>query len=972
MAERVIDTLITRFLFKADSRALDGLQQKVDRVRSRINAASTGITIAGAAITGAGAAVGRTILQFETEMNNLRAVVNGTEEDMEALRGQAEQLGKTTAFSASQVAEAQTELARKGFSTAQILGALPGVLKAAIAGQVELSEATEIVTGTLNAYGLESSDSTRIADIFAAAASNSATDFKKLGIAFQQSAPLAAKMGIEIEELGAMLGVLQDRNIRAEASGTAVRNIMLRLRNPTKEVTETLKELGVDYGQISDLLNQGRLADAIQLIGDAGLDVASSGKIFGTEAAAMGVILAGAGEDTERLEKALRDSAGQSGRMADTQMEGLPGAVKELRSAFEAAQLAIGQAGLTGGLERLADRARDILIWFTDLDRGTRRLVAGALLAGPGLLALGAVLRGISFALLGLVPAVQAVGLVLGALATPLALIAAAAAGAAYVIYRNWDRVGAFFRGVWEQIKAAFPGAGAFFENLWREISLPVAGIFDWLRDAWVAALGWLSGPGENESPLDWLARPVHGLFDWIPVAWNAALQWIAEPVTGVWHWLRSGAPGTFDWVRGQWTTAVDWVRQPIPDIFEWLKTAWNEGLQWIAEPVTAVWAWIRSGTPGIFGWLSDQWNAALDGPNWASMLFKALRDAIAGTKFGEIGTTIGGAVGGALVTAASGLTDFVTKLKAAVEGIDFFGIGADIGKFIGEALVFRLAGLTNFISELATTVAGLDFNAVGADIGDGIGTIVVATIAALTGLLAGLTTTIEGFNFTTIGADIGTAIRVALVAAATTMTGFLSGMAAKIKTINFGSIGKTIGQFIRAAFVAAIDLVGALFTGLDADADSAKWVQLGTKLGKAILDAMAAVLLGFGDIAQGVFDGVIGEKTAEGFKSAYQQNQERLERERAERRAAQEDSEPGFFGRLLDFGGPDPTPALAASGAVANTSVSQERSTSLNIERLEVNVPNGDPESIVRGIEGAWREELHNTAEDFDTGQAR
>ena len=937
MAERVIDTLVTRWLHKTDTRALEGLERRVESLRRGLNTASRGFTIAGGALTAALGITGRTIVNFETEMNNLKAVLNATDEEMAALRDQASELGKTTSFSASQAAAAQTLLGQAGLDTTQILAALPHVLSQAVAGQLSLEESAAITTATLASYNFEAEDAGRVADVLSKAAASAKTTVSQMGVALRNSAATAKGIGVPFEELAAILAVLQNNGLRAETSGVAVRNMISRLLKPTKEVSEALDRMGVSQGQVADLLNQGRLSDVFKLIAEKGLTAADAVSLFGVETLGAALIITKSGKEIGDLTVALENARGEAKRMANTQMEGLPGAIKEVRSAFEAAQLAIGEAGLTGGLERIADRVRDVLIWFADLDRGTRQFISAALLLGPAFLGIGVALRGLSFALIGLVPALRAVGFMVGLLVSPFGLVAAAASGAAYLIWRNWEPVGAFFGDVWSKIKGAFPDAAAFFENLWQDISAPVDGIFDWVNDAWSATLDWISGPGEGESPLDWLERPIHGLFDWIPVAWNRTLAVISEPVTEVWDWLLDGIPGAFSWVR----------------------TQWNSALEWIAVPAIGVWAWVRSGAPGIFNWVSEQWEAALDVPAWGVTLFAALHDAIIGTNFVEIGSTVGETIGNGIVAAASGLTNLLAMMTATVSGLDFNLVGTSIGAFIGEAVVNRIAGLANLLSSLATTVSSLDFTGIGAAIGSAIGASVVTSLSYLTGLLSGLAATILGFDFEPIGTSIGMAIEVAAVGAIIGLTGLLSGLATSISGIDFASVGRLIGTLIRAAFVASIDLGGAIFRGL-ANTPLEEWKRIGTDIATAIFDAMAAVFGGLGDFVGGIFEGLFGIDTGRGG----------IEQRIAD--ADIESREPGFFDRLFNFGGSDPTPALAATGAINSPSVNQSRDTSLNIERLEVNVPNGDPETIARGIEGAWREELHNTAEDFSTGQAR
>ena len=943
---RILDRLTTIFDFNVNSAGLRKVERGVKRLQDGLNKFSSAVAVPGAVLSAGVGKVVKTFYDFEVAQNQLQATLLTTKEAMIELRDQAKQLGGSTQFSASQVTEAQNQLAQAGLDMNQILKATPGVLNLAAAGQLSMAESAKITTNQISAFGLSVEDTTRVADVLALAAAKSNTNVRELGPAFRQVAPLARKAGLSIEETAAFIGTLRNQGFAAEQSGTALRAVLARLSSATGPVADTLQELGLDPEFIKSEVAAGRLGDVLGTLKEKTISLEQANILFGQEAAASGLALIDNRWQIIDLTAAYKEAIGTSEKMAKIQNQDVVGSVRNLISAFERLQTEIGEAGLGQAIDTVAGRLTELANWLSESEDGVKKLIAIALGAGPALLALGAAARGISFALGGLGLLANPIGL----LAVLIGLIVAA------VVY-------------WEEITVAMEAAAKAF-------------------------LEWLGL--EDPDPFGWLTR-----------AYENLKTTLSSSVTGFLGWA----------------TAV------VVDPFGWLTQAWDSLLGHLKAPAQG----LSDGATGIFTWIGDQWDAALDGAGWASSLFTTLRDAVAGTSFGAIGTTIGEAVGNALVLAASGLSNLVAMLTTAVSGIDFNAVGTDIGAFIGEALVNRAAGLANFISSLATTVSGLDFASIGNSIGDGIGTLVVAQVAALTGLLAGFETTIAGFDFSTIGADIGTAIRVALVGAAVTLTGFLTGMAAKVGQIDFGSIGKTIGRLIRTAFLASIDLISALFTGLDEDADSKKWIDLGTKLGKAILDAMAAVLLGFGDVAQGIFDSVIGEKQAEGFQNAYQRNQERLAKQRAERAglaipetvgdgveagaASLEEPTKGVLGRvrdLLPFSdaregplsdltasgralmetiaegvrmgspslnsalvaglgaplpvGPPPAAMQALAASAPEVAGAGARNVTLNVERIEILAEGGDPQQIAGRIYGALEDELRRAVEVADT----
>ena len=161
----VLDKLVTILGYEVDDKGLTDAQKRVDKFKKDMDNVAANIGIAGAALTAGLFVVGKSVLEFERQMNALGAATNATDEDMAKLRKQAKALGVQTAFSASQAAQAQTELGKAGLSTTEILGTMNGVLALAAAGQLGMAEAASITTSTLAAFKLETSDSARISEI---------------------------------------------------------------------------------------------------------------------------------------------------------------------------------------------------------------------------------------------------------------------------------------------------------------------------------------------------------------------------------------------------------------------------------------------------------------------------------------------------------------------------------------------------------------------------------------------------------------------------------------------------------------------------------------------------------------------------------------------------------------------------------------------------------------------------------------
>ena len=174
------------------------------------------IVVAAGALAGLFAAATAKGAEFAKQMSTLKAVLGeqGTVANMEALAKSAKDLGSTTQFTAVQVSELQTEFAKMGFGTDQILDSTKATLDLAASMEVDLASAAMLAGSTVNAFGLQAKDTQTVVDVLAKSTSTSALDFASLSESLKMAAPNAKATGRTIQETAGMLGILANTNIK--------------------------------------------------------------------------------------------------------------------------------------------------------------------------------------------------------------------------------------------------------------------------------------------------------------------------------------------------------------------------------------------------------------------------------------------------------------------------------------------------------------------------------------------------------------------------------------------------------------------------------------------------------------------------------------------------------------------------------------------------------------------------------------
>lgn len=299
------------------------------------------------AIIGLGAvAVIRTVVKsfadFETQMNRVRVLTGATGTDFSSLTDLALELGRTTAFSAKQSADAMGFLAMAGFEVDEVIGALPRTLELAAAAQLELGEAADIVTNILTGLQIPLEELGKANDVLVKAFTSTNTNLQQLGQAFKFVGPIATSAGLQFEEVTAVLGLLGNAGIQASMAGTTLRGSIAKLLNPSAEAVKVLERLGVTAVDSSGKLVP--FANVIEQLGRGGATTADIFKIFGQRAGpGVAVLLSQGAAAIRELTMELEDAGGAAQEAAEVQLEGLNGALIRMKSAVEGAAISIGE-----------------------------------------------------------------------------------------------------------------------------------------------------------------------------------------------------------------------------------------------------------------------------------------------------------------------------------------------------------------------------------------------------------------------------------------------------------------------------------------------------------------------------------------------------------------------------------------------------------------------------------------------------
>ena len=279
-------------------------------------------------LIGIGAASIGAAASFEKAMSVLKATSGATAEEMKELEATARHWGRNSVFNANQVAEAMELMALASMDVVQIQGALPAVLALAQSAKMDLGNAVSIVAGAVNAFNLEATDASRVADVLAVANKNANTSVSELGSALENVQGTAGSFGFTIEDTVLMLSLMSEGSITGSKAGTMLRNAIEELADACTNGNQAMRKLGISFfdttGSARPLSSVMRdLRSALSGMDDAQQRMTLS-QIFGAQGMqAMLPILSATDDEFESLASSLEDTAGMAQYYADIMSDNL-------------------------------------------------------------------------------------------------------------------------------------------------------------------------------------------------------------------------------------------------------------------------------------------------------------------------------------------------------------------------------------------------------------------------------------------------------------------------------------------------------------------------------------------------------------------------------------------------------------------------------------------------------------------------
>ena len=384
-------------------------------------------------LVAAGGASIKMAAEFDKSMTKITSLVGIAGEEVDGMKGQVRDMASQFAVSSSEAAEALFFITSAGLRGSDAMDTLEASLKASAVGLGETATIADLATSAMNAYGSDSLNASQATDVLTSAVREGKLEASELAGAMGSVLPVASNMGVEFHEVGAAFAAMSRTGTNAAHGATQLNAILSGLLKPTSQAEDALNKMGLSSaGLKQQIKDEGLLATLHTLKTQFDTNSDAAAEVFPNIRALKGVLdLLGSGAATNaEIFNRMNSTMGMTQTAFDATSQS---AEFKMRKALGTVRESFSQLGsqlLTGLLpifQQVTGAIQQVFNAFFNLDTGTQKLILG----------LGA----IAVALPTIITLVGSLTTVIGVLLSPIGLVAAALAGVAFIIYKNWNEV---------------------------------------------------------------------------------------------------------------------------------------------------------------------------------------------------------------------------------------------------------------------------------------------------------------------------------------------------------------------------------------------------------------------------------------------------------------------------------------------------------------------------------------------------
>ena len=420
----VLDRFVTEYLFKGDYAALNRIESRVARVRKGLDKFAGKATIFGIGAIANLAGVALAGVKTSHAINDLRASVELTADEVERFKNRAYELGSQLPLNTADIIDAMKAYIKLGNSADEAYEAIAAIAYTATATKNPIEEVARYASVGLNTFQKEASYTVTLLDQMARMEDASAASFRDIGEALKFSSQAASDLGLETHQYIGLLGAVSAAGRSASEVSQSLNQMFQRLARAkiggigrgAAILKRGMGALDVDVDELLEAFEDGQMIGVFKLINKAwiakGRDnmrlTAALSSLAGANAPSLSYAVQNI-EEIERITAEAFNSVGESAYDASIMMSGLGGSLDSIKAQIDTLTNILSDAGIGGAVSGFLFKLSAMVAWLAETDaEGNRlhgtllRVTAVIMVASTGVLVLAIAAKALSFVLGGL------------------------------------------------------------------------------------------------------------------------------------------------------------------------------------------------------------------------------------------------------------------------------------------------------------------------------------------------------------------------------------------------------------------------------------------------------------------------------------------------------------------------------------------------------------------------------------------
>ena len=303
---------------------------------------------------------------YETSLAKVGTIADLGKLSIQKLGSQIADMSNTMGIAATDIAEATYQAISAGQDTANAVEFAGQAAKLATAGFTSTTSAVDILTTTLNAYGLSADQATHVSDVLLTTQNLGKTSVDELSSSMGKVIPLAAAYNVSVENLSSGLAVMTANGIATAEATTYTKSMLNELGDTGSSVGKILQQqTGKSFAQLS--ADGKSLGDVLQVlydsVGDDGTAFAGLWSSVEAGTGALSLVSGGADKFNGVLGQMV-DSAGATETAYATMTDTFQHSMDSLQTTAENLSIDLFEA-MEPGLKEAANWGTDCLNTLT-------------------------------------------------------------------------------------------------------------------------------------------------------------------------------------------------------------------------------------------------------------------------------------------------------------------------------------------------------------------------------------------------------------------------------------------------------------------------------------------------------------------------------------------------------------------------------------------------------------------------------